>query len=138
MIQIEASGNPLTSGSSGFNSAPHHKSPVISNRAFYFSGMFYVYILQSVLSNQFYKGISNDLKRRLKEHNAGYEKATAPFKPWNLVWFTTKPDKSEAILLETKLKNLTSHVRIIKFIQKYKPVGGPDVPPLVEVRIQNL
>ena len=36
MIQIGASGHPLTSGSSGFNSAPHHKSPVISNRAFLF------------------------------------------------------------------------------------------------------
>ncbi len=99
--------------------------------------MYFVYILQSAASGQFYKGISNDLNRRFHEHNSGYEKATAPFVPWNLVWYTIKPNKSEAMMLESKLKNLTSNLRIIRFIQKYKPVGGPDVPPLAEVRIQT-
>ncbi len=100
--------------------------------------MYFVYILQSQRTNQFYKGISNDLTRRLHEHNSGFEKATAPNKPWNLVWYDLKPNKSEAFILESKLKNLTATARIVAFIKKYPPlVGGPDVPPLAEVRIQT-
>ena len=99
--------------------------------------MYFVYILQSQVTGQFYKGISNDLPRRLHEHNAGYEKATAPFRPWNLVWYARKPNKSDAFILEAKLKHLTSTKRTIAFIQKYSPVvGGPDEPPVVLCPVQ--
>ena len=100
--------------------------------------MYYVYILQSQESGRFYKGITNDLARRIHEHNVGYEKATAPNRPWNLVWYGLKPNKSEAFVLEAKLKNLTSKARIIAFIHKYpSAVGGPDEPPAAVVRIQT-
>lgn len=47
--------------------------------------MFYVYILQSInFPEHFYVGCTNDLKRRLKEHNNGNSVHTNKFKPWDL------------------------------------------------------
>jgi len=77
-----------------------------------------VYILYSISTDRFYKGATKDVKERLSRHNAGYEKATKPGKPWTLIWTTQKPSKSEAIKLEYKLKNL-SRKRLIDFILKY-------------------
>ncbi|MFN7280535.1 MAG: GIY-YIG nuclease family protein, partial [bacterium] len=41
--------------------------------------MYYVYILQSTITNKFYKGQTDNLERRLKEHNNKEEKSTAPY-----------------------------------------------------------
>jgi putative endonuclease len=44
--------------------------------------MWTVYILKSLKNNRLYTGSTNDLERRLKEHNSGkstYTKATRPF-----------------------------------------------------------
>jgi len=80
----------------------------------------FVYILQSQSNHSFYKGATNDLVKRIKRHNAKLDPYTKKFAPWNLVWFTVKPTKAEAILLERKLKNLSAN-RLIQFIKKYPP-----------------
>jgi putative endonuclease len=93
---------------------------------------YYVYILQSRQNYSFYKGSTNDLARRLSEHNDGKEFSTARYLPWDLVWFTRKPSRSEAMVLERKLKNL-SVIRTIGFITAHPVLnleGGPDVAPL--------
>ncbi len=91
----------------------------------------FVYILQSQKNHSFYKGSTNDLIRRVEEHNNGKDFATKRFKPWNLVWYTIKPNKSQAVILEMKLKNL-SVKRLIDFINKYpvefKIEGAPLKP----------
>ena len=79
--------------------------------------MYYVYILQSQKKGIFYRGVSNNLTRRFEEHNNGFEKATKAYKPWNLVWFTTKETKSDALKLEKKLKNLGTQKRIISLFK---------------------
>ena len=68
----------------------------------------FVYILQSQLNQSFYKGHTDDLVRRIAEHNSGKVTYSKKFRPWNLVWLTTKPNKKEAYGLELKLKN-TEH-----------------------------
>jgi putative endonuclease len=51
----------------------------------------YVYILQSLkLPDDYYVGITNDLKSRLEKHNAGQVPHTSKFRPWrykNAFWF---------------------------------------------------
>jgi len=69
---------------------------------------FFVYILQSQVNDSFYKGSTNDLVRRFAEHNDGKEMSTSRFLPWTLVWYTSKPNRSEAMILEKKLKNLSA------------------------------
>ena len=77
-----------------------------------------VYILYSVPYDRYYIGQTGNVQERLKRHNAGTEKATAPYGPWTLVWQTEKSNRTEAVQLERKLKNL-SRERLIQFIDKY-------------------
>ena len=47
--------------------------------------MFYVYILQSIsLPDNFYIGFTNDLKKRITEHNSGKSIHTDKYKPWKI------------------------------------------------------
>ena len=89
-----------------------------------------VYIIYSQSLDTFYKGQTNDIRDRLHRHNMKQEDATRCGVPWNLVWSTDKPSRSDAVILERKLKNL-SRKKLIEFILKY-PEGcaGPDVTPL--------
>ena len=80
--------------------------------------MFYTYILYSPKLGSFYKGETGNILDRLDRHNRGYEKATQFGVPWILLWKGAKESKSEAKLLERKLKNL-SVKRTIDFILKY-------------------
>ena len=87
--------------------------------------MFFVYILYSARGDRHYIGQTNDVAARLHRHNSGYEKSTSPYAPWVLVCRIEKPNRSEAVILERKLKNLNTE-DLRKFIQKYgvKPTGG--------------
>ena len=66
----------------------------------------FVYILKSQKSDRYYIGQTQNVGERLTRHNSGLEKSTAPFLPWVLVWYTEKNDRSQAMALERKLKNL--------------------------------
>ena len=85
--------------------------------------MYFVYILYSSEFDKYYIGQTNDVKMRLHRHNSGYEKATSPYKPWELLFYAKKDSRSEAMILEKKLKNLSKE-RIKIFIAKYS--GGSD------------
>ena len=57
--------------------------------------MFYVYIIKSRDRNYIYIGITNNLDRRLSEHNKGQNKTTKPYKPFTLLYskkFNTRQD----------------------------------------------
>ena len=87
---------------------------------------FYVYVLYSQSKNQFYKGQTNNINERLKRHNQAKEKSTQSGIPWILLWYTSKPSRAKAILLEKKLKNL-SRKRTIEFLLKYREdIVSPD------------
>ena len=79
--------------------------------------MFFTYIIYSKSRDLFYKGSTNNVDKRLKRHNSGYETFTSKGIPWVLIWFTSKESKAEAYQLELKLKNL-SRARLIRFILK--------------------
>ena len=87
---------------------------------------YFVYILYSETFDTYYKGQSNNVQDRIGRHNAGQEKATARYRPWKLVWCTEKKNRSEAMALERKLKNLSKE-RTKEFIEKHTNDAGPDV-----------
>ena len=94
--------------------------------------MYYVYILYSESTGSFYKGQTNNIKVRLHRHNSGFEKATASKRPWTIIWTTEKANRSEAVKLEMKLKNL-DRKRLIEFMLKYdNGIWGPDEMLLLE------
>ncbi|MBQ0787286.1 MAG: GIY-YIG nuclease family protein [Oceanihabitans sp.] len=65
---------------------------------------YYTYVLQSDMDGRLYKGHTNDVEKRLKEHNNGKTKSTKGYIPWELVYFETFKTKQEAILREKYFK----------------------------------
>ncbi|MEG8948039.1 GIY-YIG nuclease family protein [Rosettibacter firmus] len=57
---------------------------------------FFTYIIFSKSKNKFYVGSTNDLSRRLAEHNSGQTKSTKSGIPWDLVFFKEFSSKAEA------------------------------------------
>ena len=67
--------------------------------------MYYVYLLKSIhFPEQTYRGYTEDLKTRLKDHNAGKSKHTAKFAPWELVSYHAFADEKRAREFEYYLK----------------------------------
>ena len=50
--------------------------------------MYYVYILKSLKSGVLYYGYTEDLRKRVREHNTGKSKFTKGLMPWRLVWYS--------------------------------------------------
>ena len=65
----------------------------------------------SILSHpeQKYIGQTDDLKKRLKQHNAGYSIHTAKYKPWELVNYFAFSSKDAALEFEQYLKTGSGH-----------------------------
>ena len=83
---------------------------------------FFVYIIYSETFDRFYIGQTESIDERLNRHNQGYEKATSPFTPWALRCCIEKESRSEAMILEKKLKNLNRE-KLLVFISKYGQVS---------------
>lgn len=67
--------------------------------------MYYVYLIQSInFPDQRYIGFSEDLKSRMKAHNAGESKHTSKFHPWELIAYQGFKDKRKAQEFEHYLK----------------------------------
>jgi putative endonuclease len=48
--------------------------------------MFYVYAIKSLSRNYIYVGLTNNLDRRVKQHNLGQNKTTKPYVPFKLIY----------------------------------------------------
>ena len=79
--------------------------------------MYYVYILQSEKNKRLYKGVTNDLQRRLKEHNAGSVPYTSNLIPWKLVYYEAFIDKQDASREERFLKSGKGRDRVKWLLQ---------------------
>ncbi len=62
--------------------------------------MFYSYVIKSLKSGVLYKGSTEDLDKRLEEHNAGLSNYTSKHTPWELVLFESFETRSEALIRE--------------------------------------
>ncbi len=60
------------------------------------SYMFYIYILKSLKDNRTYVGYTNDLERRLSEHNSGKNIATKNRRPLELIFSEQFETSAEA------------------------------------------
>jgi putative endonuclease len=62
-----------------------------------------VYIIQNH-EGKFYIGLSDDLARRIDQHNLGISKWTRGKGPWTLIWQSEEMNLSNARKLELSLK----------------------------------
>jgi putative endonuclease len=67
--------------------------------------MHYVYVLMSQKDGKFYTGSTNNLKRRLDEHNAGKVESTKRRKPFLLIYHEACINEKDARQREKYLKS---------------------------------
>ena len=67
--------------------------------------MFFVYVLKSKKENTTYIGFSEDVNKRLEEHNTGKTKLTKGKIPYELIYAEECATKTEARKRELRLKN---------------------------------
>jgi len=70
--------------------------------------MYYVYILKSKKDNKLYIGYTNDLKKRIQQHNKGNNFSTAHRGPFSLVYYEAFKSQKEATTREKQLKKFKS------------------------------
>ncbi|MDO8600919.1 MAG: GIY-YIG nuclease family protein [bacterium] len=66
--------------------------------------MFYFYVLQSLKDKNLYFGYSDDLRRRLKEHNDGRVSATKNRRPLECIYYEAYKAKKDARERERQIK----------------------------------
>lgn len=79
---------------------------------------FYVYIIQSVKDKSLYIGCTNNLSKRLSQHNEGLSKYTKSRVPWKLIWYCAFFERSSAESFEKYLKTGSGRAFIKKRLLK--------------------
>ena len=65
----------------------------------------FVYVIRSQVDGRDYVGMSQNIERRLKEHNSGKTKSTKGYRPWILLYFEEYDDRTIARKREKYLKS---------------------------------
>ena len=80
--------------------------------------MYTVYILYSSKIDRYYIGYSNDLERRISEHNRRKGKYTDRGIPWKIVYTESYELKEDASTREAFIKSQKSRIFIEALIKK--------------------
>jgi len=67
--------------------------------------MYYTYSIKSINLNYIYTGISDNPKRRIGQHNKGYNRTTNPYKPFNIILIEQFANRAMARQREKYLKS---------------------------------
>jgi putative endonuclease len=92
-----------------------------------FHNMFFEYILQSLISSRYYVGHTDEIARRVQEHNTGMAKYTRRDKPWKLVYVENYTTRSAAMKRELEIKRKKSKKYIEKLIESGERPDTPEV-----------
>jgi putative endonuclease len=80
--------------------------------------MYYTYVIKSSIRNYIYVGISNNVERRIEEHNSGKNKTTKPYKPFMLLHTEEFSNRIEARAREKWFKSGEGKEFIKTYYQK--------------------
>ncbi|MHB9130635.1 MAG: GIY-YIG nuclease family protein [Armatimonadota bacterium] len=81
--------------------------------------MSFLYILQSQTTGKFYIGTTDDIDRRVDEHNYGQALSTRHRGPWELVYTEEYQTLGEARKREYQLKSWKSHKAITTLVGQH-------------------
>jgi len=71
----------------------------------YIKNMYYVYVIDSIRKKYIYVGITNNIERRVSQHNKGQSRTTKPYKPFRLIYQEGLATRKEARKTEKYLKS---------------------------------
>jgi len=78
--------------------------------------MYWTYILESLKTRKYYIGSTNNLERRLSDHNRGKDHFSKCGKPWKLIYKKGFSTRDEAVVFERYLKSLKKRKCLLKII----------------------
>jgi putative endonuclease len=86
-----------------------------------------VYVLKSLKDHQNYTGLSADVEKRIKMHNAGKVKSTKSRRPFQLIYHEFVGSLTEARLREIYFKSSTGRKYLEKILTKNTKIvrGSP-------------
>jgi len=67
--------------------------------------MFFVYAIKSEIRNFLYVGLTDNVDRRVSQHNKGYERTTRPYLPFKLIHVESFETRQAARIREKYLKS---------------------------------
>jgi len=76
-----------------------------------------VYIIKSC-KGKYYIGQTQELGDRMRRHNSNRSKATKNQGKWELVISVEVETRSEAVILETKLKKMKNALKAIAYLER--------------------
>lgn len=79
--------------------------------------MYYVYVIKSVSKNWFYVGLTNNVSKRLHQHNLGQSTATKAYSPFTLIYSKPFADRISGRDYEKFLKVRSNKEKLIKSLQ---------------------
>jgi predicted GIY-YIG superfamily endonuclease len=86
--------------------------------------MWFVYILSSLNTKFFYIGSTNDLNRRLKQHNNSEVQSTKAYAPYKIVSYVAVESEQQARKLEQYFKSGSGKAVLYKRILGANPLAN--------------
>ena len=80
--------------------------------------MFTIYVIESEKDGIWYTGFTQDIERRIQEHNSGKSKFTSGHMPWRLIYSEMEKERVDARKKEKYLKSAAGKKYISKQISK--------------------
>jgi len=87
--------------------------------------MYFVYAIKSTCRNYYYIGLTDNINRRVNEHNTGKNKTTKPYRPFELIYVEEYESRAEARVREKYLKSGAGKEFLKKFLPGWRnPAKG--------------
>jgi putative endonuclease len=86
--------------------------------------MYYVYIIKSKKSGRFYTGSTNNLRKRLKQHNEGKSTYTKDKGPWELIYYEACLNEEDTRSREKYLKTGTGKRYLKNRLRRFLSLTG--------------
>jgi len=84
------------------------------------SMFFYIYVLQSIKDDRLYIGYTNNLRRRIDEHNKGFNFSTKFRLPFKLIYFEGCTNEQDAKRREGYLKTTRGRIFLSLRLKEYR------------------
>jgi putative endonuclease len=81
--------------------------------------MYYIYVLESLIDKSWYIGRTNNIKRRIKEHNTGKSIYTNKKRPWKIIYIEGYLIFDDAKGREKYLKSGAGRLRLKEQMKYY-------------------
>lgn len=80
---------------------------------------YYVYVLESINTDELYIGFTANLKKRFQEHNDGKNFSTRQNKPWRLIRYEAYLNEQDALRREKYLKTNQGSRLLKRMLKEY-------------------